>query len=76
MENKVKKNKKVDKDLNLKIFEDPYNERIYVEFSNDSHKLVIQKSFQNTVFGNIDAEAFAKSIKSTEEFRTRLGITA
>lgn len=51
MEYKIRKQKKLEKELNLKIYEDPYNSRLFVEFYSDDRKFILQRSFQNTIFG-------------------------
>lgn len=73
MEYKVKKQKKLNNELNLKIYEDHYNSRVYVEFSSDDKKLVLQRSFQNTFFGQQESEEFAKSLKTLNDLKNRLG---
>ena len=73
MENKVLKSKKLDKDLNLKVTQDSHLSRIHVEFSSDDRKFVLQRSFQDTYFGQIEVEKFSKSLKSLKELQNRLG---
>lgn len=73
MEYKVKKQKKLNQELNMKIYDDPYNSRIFVEFSSDDRKLVLQRSFQNTYFGQQESEEFSKSLKNLQELKERLG---
>lgn len=75
MEHKVTKQKKLDKELTLKISEDVHASRIYVEFSSDDRKLVLQRSFQNTFFGREQSQEFAKSLKSLSDLKSRLGIS-
>lgn len=75
MEHKVLKQKKIDKDLNLKVTEDQYASRIHVEFSSDDRKFVLQRCFQKTYFGQIEVEKFSKSLKNLQELKERLGYT-
>lgn len=75
MEHKVTKQKKLDKELLLKIYEDAHASRIYVEFSSEDRKLVLQRSFQNTFFGREQSQEFSKSLKSLSDLKSRLGIT-
>lgn len=75
MEQKVVKQKKLDKELNLKISEDTYSARIYVEFSSDDRKLVLQRSFQNNIAGREQCAEFSRSLKTLQELRDRLGYT-
>lgn len=72
-ENKILKKKKLDKEANLKISQNEMSGRIFVEFSSEDGKLVVQKSFQDTFDGNKDSQAFAKSIKSIADLRKYLG---
>jgi hypothetical protein len=76
MEYKIKKQKKLNNELNLCVTEDPYNLRIFVEFYSDDRKLILQRSFQNTFFGVQDSETFAKSLKNLSELKIRLGYSA
>lgn len=75
MEYKIKKQKKLEKELNLKIYEDPYNSRLFVEFSSDDRKFILQRSFQNTIFGQKECDEFSKSLKNLKDLKTRLGYT-
>ena len=75
MEYKIKKQKKLEKELNLKIYEDPYNSRLFVEFYSDDRKFILQRSFQNTIFGQKESEEFSKSLKNLKELKARLGYT-
>lgn len=76
LNHKVLKNKKVDKDkaLNLRMFTDGRGERLYVEFTTETPKLTLQKSFQNTVMGQVMAEKFSKSFKSVSDLKEHFGI--
>ena len=73
MDHKVTKQKKLEKELNLKISEDVYSNRIFVEFSSDDRKLVLQRSFQNTYFGQKESVEFSKSLKNLKDLQNRLG---
>jgi len=73
MENKILKQKKLNTELNLKISEDSYSDRIYVEFSSDDRKFVLQRSFQNNYFGQLDSAEFSKSLKTLKDLQSRLG---
>lgn len=72
--NKVLKNKKLDEQSNLKVTQNEMSGRIFVEFSSEDGKLVLQKSFQGTLEGKKDAERFSKTIKSIESLRKYFGI--
>jgi hypothetical protein len=66
---KILKKKKIDKELNLKITQNEMSGRIFVEFSSNDGRLVLQKSFQDNVDGKRDAEKFSKTIKSFNALR-------
>lgn len=67
---KVLRKKKLDKELNLKVYKNEASERIFVEFSSKDGKLVLQKNFQDTYYGRKDAEEFEEKFKSIEELKT------
>ena len=69
LDTKVLKKKKLDKDLNLKVSRNEASERIFVEFSSRDGKLVIQKSFQDTYLGRLDAEKFEKTFTVFEDLQ-------
>jgi hypothetical protein len=73
-ENKILKKKRLDKETNLKISQNEMSGRIFVEFSSESAKLVLQKSFQNTYEGNKEAQQFAKTIKNIDGLRKYFGL--
>lgn len=72
--NKVLKNKKLDGNATLKITQNEMSGRIFVEFSSEDGKLVVQKSFQGTVEGKKSADSFSKTIKSIKDLRKYFGI--
>jgi len=69
---KVLKKKKLDKELNLKVTKNDATERIFVEFSSKDGKLVVQRSFQDTYYGRLEAEKFEESMKTIEDFQLYL----
>jgi hypothetical protein len=73
-ENKILKKKKLDKETSLKISQNEMSGRIFVEFSSENGKLVVQKSFQNTYEGNKEAQAFSKTIKNMDGLRKHFGL--
>lgn len=73
-ENKVLKNKKLDKELTLKITQNEMSGRIFVEFSTESGKMVLQKSFQDTYEGKKEAQSFSKSIRSISDLKKYFGL--
>jgi hypothetical protein len=73
-ENKVLKKKKLDKECSLKITENEMSGRIFVEFSSDDGKLVLQKNFPKSYDGTKQYQEFAKSIKSIGDLRKYFGL--
>jgi hypothetical protein len=73
-ENKILKKKRLDKESHLKISQNEMSGRIFVEFSSENGKLVLQKSFQNTYEGNKEAQAFSKTIKNIDQLRKHFGL--
>jgi ribosomal protein S13 len=71
---KVIKSKKVDPETNMRVLRNDALSRIAVEFSSDTTKLKVQKSFQDTFQGRLDAEKFQKSIRSTKDLKSYFGI--
>jgi hypothetical protein len=71
---KVMREKKIDKDTTLVIKKNVMNGRIFVEFTSSNPRIVLQKNFQDSYDGKNLSEAFAKSIKSTEQLRAYFGI--
>ncbi len=67
---KVLKKKKLDKDLNLKVTKNEASERIFVEFSSKDGKLVLQRSFQDTYMGRMEADRFQDTFKSIDDLKT------
>jgi hypothetical protein len=67
LEIKVLRKKKLDKELSLKVTKNEASERIFVEFSSKDGKMVLQRSFQDTYHGRLDADSFGESIKSIDE---------
>lgn len=71
---KLLKKQEIDKGTTLKITQNLMTGRIFVEFALDSPRLLLQKNFQDTVYGKIDAEVFSKSITSTEQIKEYFGL--
>jgi hypothetical protein len=70
LDKKVLKKKKLDKELNLKVSRNESNERIYVEFSSKDGKLFLERNFQDTYYGRLEAGAFEESFKDMEDFKS------
>lgn len=73
-ETKILKKKKIDKELTLKVTQNGMSGRIFVDFSSEDGKLVLQKSFQNTFEGSKEAEQFQKKFKSINDLRKYFGL--
>jgi len=70
----VLKNKKLDEKLTVMVTQNDRSGRIFVEFISDDGKLVLQRSFQNTVCGLQEAEQFQKSFKSIKDLKKYFGL--
>lgn len=74
LDNKVTKQKKIGQELNLKVTKNAASERIFVEFSSNDGKLVVQKSYQDNLLGRNEASKFEKKFKSLEDLKVYLGL--
>lgn len=74
LENKVIRNKKLDKETVLKVSKNEAGGRIFVEFSTIAGKFVVQKSFQDTVEGREEAKEFSKRIKNIRDLKKYFGV--
>ena len=70
---KVIKNKKLDKELSLKVSVNIAAERILVEFSSKDGKMILQKSFQDTYAGKLEAKKFEGSFKTMDDLKKHFG---
>lgn len=71
---KILKEKNIDKETTLKITKNLMSGRIFVEFSSNEPRIVLQKNFPDSWDGKKKSEEFAKSITSTDELRKYFGI--
>lgn len=67
---KIIRKKKMDKELNLKVYKNEASERIFVEFSSKDGKMVLQKNFQDTYYGRKEAEEFEGKFKTIDDLKT------
>ena len=74
LDTKVLRKKKLDKDLTVKVSRNEASERIFVEFSSKDGRLVVQKSFQDTYTGRLEAKEFEGTYKSIEDFKQHFKI--
>lgn len=68
------KEKKIDKETTLKITQNIMSGRIFVEFTSNNPRIVLQKNFQDSLYGKLKSEEFVKSIKSTDQLREYFGL--
>ena len=71
---KLVKEKKLDKESTLTIKRNLMNGRIFVEYTSNNPRIVLQKNFQDTYDGKMLSEEFAKKYKNTKELREYFGI--
>jgi len=70
------KKKDLDKDTTLKVSRNIMNGRLFVEYSSNNPRIVLQKNFQNSIIGKRECDDFAKSIKNTNQLRAYFGLKA
>ena len=68
------KEKRIDKETTLMVTKNIMSGRIFVEFTSDNPRIVLQKNFQDSLYGRKESEKFVKSIKSTDQLREYFGI--
>jgi hypothetical protein len=73
-DNKVVRTSNLDKHLALKIMQSDSSGRIFVEFTSSDGKLTLQKSFQNTVVGNMESLEFQSNFKGIGDLRKYFGM--
>lgn len=71
---KLIKEKKLDKNTNLKVTRNIMSSRIFVEFSCVEPKVTLQKNFEDSYDGKKRSEEFSKSIKNTEQLLEYFGL--
>ena len=71
---KLIKEKKIDKEITLKVTQNLMSGRIFVEFSSNEPKIFLQKNFPDTMDGKKNSEEFSKSIKNTNQLREYFGL--
>lgn len=69
LDTKVLKKKKLD-NIILKVSRNEASERIFVEFSSKDGKLVVQRSFQDTYHGRLEAAKFEERFKSFDDLKS------
>lgn len=69
IENKILEKVKLDNNVTKKITQNNMSGRIFVEFLSTSPRMMLQKSFQDTIEGRKDAEKFSNSIKSLNDLK-------
>ncbi len=74
IENQILKNLELSKGLLLKVTQNDMAGRILVEFKSEDGKLVLQKSFQNTVEGRMESAKFENKIKSLKDLKVYFGL--
>lgn len=76
LEYKLVKQKKLGKELLLKVLVNESAERIHVEFSSKDGKMILQKSFQNNFNGKNEAKKFEKAFKNIKELKKHFGFSS
>jgi len=71
---KLIREKDLDEGTVLRVSKNIMSGRIFVEFSSENPRIVLQKNFQDSLDGKKDAEAFSRSIKNTNQLRSYFGL--
>ncbi|HEY5236469.1 MAG TPA: hypothetical protein VIJ14_09850 [Rhabdochlamydiaceae bacterium] len=71
---KLIKEKNLDENTVLKVSKNIMSGRIFVEFSSENPRIVLQKNFQDSIDGKKEADIFSKSIKSTNQLKSYFGL--
>lgn len=69
LDNKIIKDKKLEGGLIIKVMKNSASERIFVEFSSPDGKLVLQRSYQDSFAGRLQAQTFESSFKSLNDLK-------
>lgn len=73
LDNKLITRSKVDTYTTVRVFRNDALARVLVEFNCEAPKLTLQRSFQDTHAGWMEAEDFQAKIQSTEDLKNYLG---
>ena len=71
---KLIREKKLDKGTVLKVSKNLMSGRIFVQFTSENPRITLQKNFQDSLFGKMESEKFAKSITSTDQLKEYFGL--
>lgn len=74
LDNKLVKQETLDGGLIVKVMKNGPSERIFVEFSSPDGRLVVQKSYQDSFAGRLQADIFKERFKSLTDLKTYLKI--
>lgn len=74
LDTKVLKVKKLDRFCTLKVVENEAAGRIFVEFSSNDGKLVLQRNYLKSAESLAEAKKFERSIKSIKDLKKYFGI--
>jgi hypothetical protein len=66
---KLLKSKEIDTDTFLRISKNLMSGRIFVEFSCKNPNLMIQKNFEDSLYGKKQADTFSKTFKNADQIR-------
>lgn len=73
-QNRVTKTKKLGKDAILQVSVNDISKRIFVDFTSSDGKIKLQKSFQDTYEGKIEAKKFENKFKSLKDLKKYFGM--
>lgn len=72
---KLLSEKKIDLETTLTVTQNLMSHRIFVQFTTNKPRMVLQRNFQDDYFGQKESKKFAKSIRSTNDLRKHFGLS-
>jgi hypothetical protein len=72
---KILKDKQLDKHTRIKIKKNLMSRRVFVEFKSDKPRMMIEKSFPDSIEGKFQYIAFSNSIKNLDDMKEYFGLS-
>ena len=73
---KLIKQKKLDRETLMTVSQNIMSGRIYVQYTSENPRIVLQRNFQDNYEGLREVERFAESIRTTVELKKYFGLSA
>lgn len=72
---KLIKEKQLDKDTTLTVKQNLMSGRIFVEYTSENPRIVLQKNFPDSLDGKLESKTFMSSIKNSRDLKKYFGLT-